>query len=144
MMGLKASSCAALHLSTATARSPCLPSETCTSFQANDTIWYAVGVIHVDNVSVWSLLQKSDNFLLWFFFLYSLSLTITGILGEFIAEQLKLIISARHSKYKRNDGILSRSLQIWWFTEENGEQALELRLFICVDLKDKSAKQACS
>lgn len=29
---------AALHFSTATARSPCLPSETCTSFQANDTI----------------------------------------------------------------------------------------------------------
>lgn len=38
MIGLKASACAASHLSTATARSPCLPSETCTSFQANDTI----------------------------------------------------------------------------------------------------------
>lgn len=38
MIGLKASACAALHLSTATAHSPCLPSETCASFQANDTI----------------------------------------------------------------------------------------------------------
>lgn len=32
----------------------------------------------------------------------SLSLTITRILGEFIASGLKLIISARHPKYKRN------------------------------------------
>lgn len=40
-----------------------------------------------------------------FFFLYSLSLTITRILGEFIARRLKLIISARLSKYKRNYGI---------------------------------------
>lgn len=70
MIGLKASACAVLHLSTATAHSPCLPSETCTSFQANDTIWYAVGVIHVDNVSMWSSLQKGDDFLLWFFFIY--------------------------------------------------------------------------
>lgn len=106
MIGLKASACAVLHLSTATAHSPCLPSETCTSFQANDTIWYAVGVIHVDNVSMWSSLQKRDYFLLWFFLFffsfYSLSLTITRILGEFIASGLKLIISARHPKYKRN------------------------------------------
>lgn len=36
------------------------------------------------------------------FFFYSLSLTITRILGEFIASGLKLIISARHPKYKRN------------------------------------------
>lgn len=39
---------------------------------------------------------------LFFPLFYSLSLTITGILGEFIAGRLKLIISARHSKYKRN------------------------------------------
>lgn len=36
------------------------------------------------------------------FALYSLSLTITRILGGFIASGLKLIISARHPKYKRN------------------------------------------
>lgn len=39
---------------------------------------------------------------LFFFSFYSLSLTITRILGEFIASGLKLIISARHPKYKRN------------------------------------------
>lgn len=38
MIGLKASACAVLHLTTAAAHSPCLPSETCASFQANDTI----------------------------------------------------------------------------------------------------------
>lgn len=45
---------------------------------------------------------RKETISCYVFFFSSLSLTITGILGEFIARRLKLIISARHSKYKRN------------------------------------------
>lgn len=46
--------------------------------------------------------EKKLFLVMFFFFFHSLSLTITRILGEFIASGLKLIISARHPKYKRN------------------------------------------
>lgn len=81
-----------------------------------------------------------------FFFPYSLCLTITRILGEFIASGLKLIISARQPKYKRNYVMVFypgphryNDLQ-----RKNKEETLWLGLFIYVDLEDKNARQAYS
>lgn len=65
-------------------------------------------------------------------------------MGEFIASGLKLIISARHPKYKRNYVMVFcpgpnryNDLQ-----RRNGEEILWLGLFIYVDLEDKNTRQA--
>lgn len=55
-----------LQLQLATAHSPCVPSETCASFQANYTIWYAIGL---GNSCVHVIIVAEKGFLVIFLFL---------------------------------------------------------------------------
>lgn len=81
----------------ATARSPCLPSETCASFQANDTIWYASGTIEEDNVFTWSSRQKAIS--IAFFFIKHNNDEVTERL---YCSRAKTHYSCQTSEYKRN------------------------------------------
>lgn len=81
----------------ATARSPCLPSETCTSFQANDTIWYASGTIEEDNVFTWSSPQKAIS--IAFFFIKHNN---DEVMERLYCSRAKTHYSCQTSEYKRN------------------------------------------
>lgn len=92
-----------LDTSTTTTRSPCLSSETCASFQANDTIWYASGTVGQDNVFTRSSPQKKSYFYfsaMAFFCCCSLNTTMMRLWRDFIALGLKLITPARHPSIK--------------------------------------------
>lgn len=107
-------------------RSPCLSCETCTSFQANDTIWYAGGTVGQDNVFTRSWRQKAISISLWWFFFF-IKHNNDEVMERLYCSRAKTHYSCQTSEYKRNYkmAFCTRSQQIAGLGDwgrENGKE----------------------
>lgn len=115
---------------TTATRSPCLSSETCASFQANDTIWYASGTVGQDNVFTRSSPQKAISISSpWLFLLLFIKHNNDEVMERLYCSRAKTHYSCQTSEYKRNYkmAFCTRSPQIAglgdWGREEEREGA---------------------